>query len=207
MCHSVPRESVADHSSVHGDQRVECRGAALKSAGPSCARNRQRHLLQCLRSAECQLRRAEFRPLLNAGGGGLRNWVSTPAVFGGLYWDATGRLKMSAEARYQWNGIAQQQLFPAATAKLSGRFTSFSPRVTVDFHLANESLLYASASRGYRPGGFNAVLLVLTPFVVTQLSNLGTNITYNQEELDSYEIGHKATWLGNRLRTTLACTR
>jgi iron complex outermembrane receptor protein len=32
----------------------------------------------------------------------------------------------------------------------------------------------------------------------------GTNLAYKEEQLDNVEIGHKQTWLNNRLRTTLA---
>lgn len=142
--------------------------------------------------------------LINGGGGGLDAGVSTPAVFGGLYFDATDRLKLSAEARYQWDGISQQQVFPILQPQLKGTFRSFSPRVTADFQITPRSLLYATWSRGYRPGGFNAGLLGLTPAVLVQLAGLGTNIAFEQEKLDNYELGHKATWFDNRLRTTVA---
>lgn len=142
--------------------------------------------------------------LINAGGGGLKYGVSTPAIFGGVYYDITDQLKIGAEARYQWDRITQQQTFPVLSAPLKKTFKSFSPRLTVDYSITPQSLLYGTFSRGYRPGGFNPGLLGLTPAQQAQVGSQGALIAYNQEKLDNYEIGHKATWFGNRLRTTLA---
>ena len=80
--------------------------------------------------------------------------VITPALITGATAD---RLKFGAEARYQWDKIAQQQIyFTTGSPKLSKTFKSFSPRITADYSLTENSLLYANYSRGYRPGGFNA---------------------------------------------------
>jgi iron complex outermembrane receptor protein len=141
---------------------------------------------------------------LNGGGGGLVAQTNTPAVFGGLYFDVTDKLKLSAEGRYQWDGVIQQQQFPAVTQKLRRIFTSFSPRVTLDYTVAPGSLLYATFSRGYRPGGFNPLLIGQPQSVLAQLGGLGGSISYEQEKLDNFEVGHKARWLDNRLQTTLA---
>ena len=142
--------------------------------------------------------------LINAGGGGIDEGVSTPAIFGGLYYDIGDRLTVSAEGRYQWDKISQSQTFPVASTVLKKTFTSFSPRVTADFRITPQSLLYANFSRGYRPGGFNAGILGLTPEARAVLAGQGALLAYNEEKLDNYEIGHKATWFDNRLRTTLA---
>lgn len=142
--------------------------------------------------------------LLNAGGGGLIYHVKTPAIFGGVYWDATDRLTIGVEGRYQWDRIEQQNIFPAVSQELDKTFRSFSPRLTVDFNITPSSLLYGSFSRGYRPGGFNAGLLGLTQGQLAEIGSQGGLLAYDQERLDNFEIGHKATWFGGRLRTTLA---
>jgi iron complex outermembrane receptor protein len=144
--------------------------------------------------------------LILGGNGGLKLSVRTPAVYGGVYFDATDKLTLGAEGRYQWDGITQQQLFTALGAppgpELKDTFKSFSPRITANYKLNPVTLLYATFSRGYRPGGFNPNLSGLAQSVLDQLS--GTNISYKEEKLDNFEIGHKQTWLNNRLRTTLA---
>jgi iron complex outermembrane recepter protein len=128
----------------------------------------------------------------------------TPAVFGGLYYDVTDAFTVSAEARYQWDAVRQQQLFPAFGAKFAGTFKSFSPRLTLDYQLEDESLVYATFARGYRPGGFNPTLFGLPASVLSQIATLGSNLNFKQEQLDNYELGYKATWFDNRLRTTAA---
>ncbi|WP_157223767.1 TonB-dependent receptor [Caulobacter sp. AP07] len=142
--------------------------------------------------------------LANASGGGIKTTISTPAVFAGVYFDVTDRLTLNAEARYQWDGIARQQTFPTLTNRLHDVFESFSPRVTADFKVAPDSLLYATFSQGYQPGGFNAALVGLPQSVLDQLASTNINIPFQQEKLTNFEIGHKGTWFDSRLRTRIA---
>jgi iron complex outermembrane recepter protein len=142
-------------------------------------------------------------PLPSSFDGGTDSGVKTPAVFGGLYFDLTDSLTISGEARYQWDKISQQAVFPVPGPLLEKTFKSFSPRVTLDYKLADDHLLYATFSRGFKPGGFNAVLPTLSPLLSSQVPT-GFNTFYEEEQLDNYEIGHKAKWISNKLRTTLA---
>lgn len=144
--------------------------------------------------------------LINAGGGGLQSAISTPAVFGGIYFDISGGLTLSAEGRYQWDGITSQQLFPAVGLKLHDVFKSFSPRVIVDYKITKNMMAYATFSRGFRPGGFNPNLTVLTPSQLAEISASagGAGLSFRQERLDNYEIGFKGAWMNNRLRLTAA---
>jgi iron complex outermembrane receptor protein len=130
--------------------------------------------------------------------------IETPAVFGGLYWDVNDFVTLSFEGRYQWDKIEQQAVFPNVGPKLSETFTSFAPRVTVDYKYDANSLLYVLFARGYQPGGFNTALVNQPQSILDQIAQVGTNLTYKQEQLDTYEIGWKSTWFDNRLRTTLA---
>ena len=79
--------------------------------------------------------------------------TNTYAVFGGLYYDLTDQVTVSGEARYQWDHIQSQTLHPNFGPRVQGTFTSFSPRVTVDYKYAPGQLLYGLWSVGYRPGG------------------------------------------------------
>ena len=133
-----------------------------------------------------------------------KSLIETPAVFGGLYWDVIDDVTLGFEARYQWDKIEQQAVFPNVGPQLSETFTSFSPRITIDYKYAPNSLVYALASRGFQPGGFNTALVGQPPSIVEQIAQVGSNITYKQEKLDNYELGLKTTWFDNRLRTTLA---
>ena len=142
--------------------------------------------------------------LISAGNAGLVSSVNTPAVFGGVYFDVTDALTVAAEARYQWDTISSQQFFPAVGPALKDTFKSFSPRVTVNYEISPDSMVYANFARGYRPGGFNPNLTTLTAAQLAQIAGSGSGISFQQEKLDNFEIGHKGTWFDNRLRTTLA---
>ncbi len=134
----------------------------------------------------------------------LRNTVKTPAVFAGVYYDLTDQFTISAEGRYQWDKILQAQEYPTAVAPLSGTFSSFSPRVTLDYKVNDDHLVYALFSKGYEPGGFNTALVGNTPTVTAQLQAAGALLNYLQETLVNYEIGLKSSWMDNRIQTTFA---
>jgi iron complex outermembrane receptor protein len=141
-----------------------------------------------------------------AASGVTRSQASTPAVFGGVYYDVMPQLTLSAEARYQWDKVKQQALTSGAGVSLgttgpqfSNTFRSFSPRVTIDYKLVENSTLYALWSRGYRPGGFNTIIATLPAAVVTQFfAPLGVGLSYKEEKLDNYEVGFKSTFMDGR---------
>ncbi len=130
--------------------------------------------------------------------------IKTPAVFGAAYFDFTPEVTLTAEARYQWDKVERQQTYPTVGPALSNTFKSFSPRISLDWKYTDNSLLYALWSRGYRPGGFNTILVSGTPIVIAQLASAGASLAFQQEKLDNFEIGHKGTWFNNSLQTTLA---
>ncbi|MSO98041.1 MAG: TonB-dependent receptor [Rhodospirillaceae bacterium] len=125
----------------------------------------------------------------------------TPAVFGAVYYDVAEDITLTAEGRYQWDEINSQGLFPIPAPNSKFTYTSFSPRVSIDYKFADNSLVYALFSRGYRPGGFNTALIANIPSVVAQLASAGAKLAYDEEQLDNYEVGIKATWLNGRLQT------
>jgi outer membrane receptor protein involved in Fe transport len=62
-----------------------------------------------------------------------------------------------------------------------------TPKVTLTFTATPEALVYATFSKGYRPGGVNRVA--------------GPNgLPYAADYLQNYELGWKTEWLGHRLR-------
>ena len=144
--------------------------------------------------------------LINAGGGGIVASVNTPAVFGGIYFDIGDALTLTAEGRYQWDGITSQQQFPAVGPKLHDVFKSFSPRASIDYKISDNVMAYATFSRGFRPGGFNPNLTALDAAELAQiLAGLGgANLSFKQEKLDNFEIGFKGAFMDNRLRLALA---
>lgn len=59
------------------------------------------------------------------------------------------------------------------------------PRVNLTYNITPDKMVYATYSKGFRPGGVNRV---------------GGNIPYQADFLKNYEVGWKTQWLGNTLR-------
>ncbi|HWU03097.1 MAG TPA: TonB-dependent receptor, partial [Novosphingobium sp.] len=110
----------------------------------------------------------------------------TPAIFGAAYFDVTPQLTISAEARYQWDKVRQASLSNSSGVALNppvrfGKtYTSFSPRVTIDYKFTPSSTAYALWSRGYRPGGFNTALAIQSDTIKNQILATGGSIAYDQ---------------------------
>jgi iron complex outermembrane recepter protein len=68
-------------------------------------------------------------------------------------------------------------------------FSAWTPKFRLEYRPADAVLLYASATRGFKSGGFN-------------LMNTGEE--FQPEKIWSYELGLKSTWLENRLRANAA---
>lgn len=69
---------------------------------------------------------------------------------------------------------------------------AWTPNIGLSYKIDDDKLLYATVSRGFKSGGWNA------DFVMT------TDIGFDAEFASSYEIGAKTEWLNNRLRLNVA---
>lgn len=82
-------------------------------------------------------------------------------------------------------------LGPATTLTPEKSFSDVSPQFTAAYHLTTGRTVYATASRGFKAGGFNAA------------SPTGSE-AYNQERSWNYEAGAKTSWLADRLSLNAA---
>lgn len=82
--------------------------------------------------------------------------------------------------------------------RLSPSFSSWTPRFAIDWQPNDNLLLYASASRGFKAGGFNG-LAVANPQVFQTV--------YEPQTVWAYEAGAKLTALDRRLTANLALFR
>ncbi|PHR61457.1 MAG: TonB-dependent receptor [Robiginitomaculum sp.] len=71
------------------------------------------------------------------------------------------------------------------------KWKSFSPRFGLDYIVNDDVMVYASASRGFKSGGFNG-----------RLTNRAQS--FDPETLWSYEAGFKSTWNDSRVRLNVA---
>jgi outer membrane receptor protein involved in Fe transport len=133
------------------------------------------------------------------------------AVFTQVTWDVTSQLSLNGGLRYftydntlqgffgyskaYTSGSGESHCFaPASTpfapcTDLNNRVTSSGnvPRLNATYKLTPDIMVYATFSKGFRPGGVNR----------TAQAGIGP---YQADYLKNYEIGWKTQWLDHRLR-------
>lgn len=128
-----------------------------------------------------------------------RSRVSSIAGFVNGTWHMTDKLNATVGVRYTHENKSYDYLreYPGAvigtTSSYSAPETSVgkvNPRVTVDYKIVPELLLYASYSTGFTAGGNNP-----RPFKVDD-----AKLTFDPENVTSYEIGFKSDLFDRRLR-------
>jgi outer membrane receptor protein involved in Fe transport len=135
------------------------------------------------------------------------------AAFGEVNWDITSQFNLLGGLRYYtyknslqgWYGFASYVTpnlpagrtgCPTPDVRDSGggpcqnlfRVTDGSgttPKITATFKFDDQRLIYATYSKGFRPGGVN---------------RSGATATYEADTLKNYEIGWKTSWFDNHLR-------
>jgi iron complex outermembrane recepter protein len=142
------------------------------------------------------------------------------AVFGQLEFQMTDQFKVSAEARYQEDKIAFVGTSTASvtiggvstpftrniTADLSrAKYKAFLPRVTADYKITDDALIYAVVAKGNKPGDFNTGVYSaiyddaqVADFAARGLAN------FKEETIWSYEAGLKTAWFDKRLIANLS---
>ncbi len=153
-------------------------------------------------------------------GGGTADYTETVenwAVFGLLAFDITDRLTLTGEIRYMeetkerteycstvnYNWLTRRCATAAGVPNAlplgaeryndSADFDSTTPRITLDYQISDDWMVYGVFAQGAKPGGLNGVagLSIDKP-------------TYDQEESDNLELGTKVTMFDNRVRMGLA---
>jgi outer membrane receptor protein involved in Fe transport len=120
------------------------------------------------------------------------NQVDNRAVFASLGFDITKNFDVKAEVRYAEDEIANVKTNPTYV-KIGQTFDSVSPRFSLRYKLAPDSMIYASAALGNKPG------------VIDADPRLPTDLQFaDEEEAWSYEIGTKNRFLDRRLEVNAA---
>lgn len=122
--------------------------------------------------------------------------IQTTGIFGAIEYDITDQLTLSVEARHQEDDLTEARTTGAET--VSGTFSSFTPRVILDWNVAENLTVYGSYGEGTRPGAFNVNLLGQDQSVLDQLAAIGLGLEVPEEELKSVELGIKGSILDGR---------
>ena len=131
------------------------------------------------------------------------------AVFGQATWDITRQLSLTGGLRFYkydnsligfygfnanfYGGEGTATCFEPSIVKnspctdLDARTsdTGHVPRIGVTYKITPNTMVYATYSKGFRPGGVNRI---------------GGNFPYAADFLTNYEVGLKTQWFGNTLR-------
>lgn len=125
----------------------------------------------------------------------LRNFTvdeSTDALFGAVRFSfMEDRARLSLEARQSWVDVS----FFDNVANLvpqQDSFSDFTPRLTAEYDVTEDTMVYASAAKGVKAGGFNG-------FVAGPVNLIAAEQTFAPEENWTYEIGTKNTLMDGRL--------
>ncbi|MCJ2185945.1 TonB-dependent receptor [Novosphingobium beihaiensis] len=120
-------------------------------------------------------------------------------------YELTSQLKLTAGARYNHDkasgtfdsvagGTASQSsgayLQPAGTGSLSNH--AWTGKVALEYQFTPENMLYASWTRGFKPGGINNSAAAGNAYSILP--------AYKQETVDSFEVGSKNRFLDDTLQ-------
>lgn len=124
------------------------------------------------------------------------------AGFGEVAWRIAPRLELSAGARLTRSGLSLDVLSEGIYAGGGGTAamaesrteTAFSPRIALSFRPADDLLLYASSSRGFRPGGANTpVPQAVCGADLAAAGRASAPLSYGSDALWSHELGGRIT--------------
>lgn len=128
--------------------------------------------------------------------------IENQSVFGSIAYAFNDQLNISLEGRYQDEDV----ILDACTFCVPGAFggtlaerstensTDFLPRLTIDYQLNEDSLIYALFSQGVKSGRTSRVFV----------NGAGAAFHAQPEELDNFEIGSKNIFLDGRALLNVA---
>lgn len=129
------------------------------------------------------------------------------AVFGQVDYDFTEDLTLTLGARMTWEEkeadlAAVLVEGPGLPPPLAEEYaieeeedwSAFTPRIGLTYRINDDAMIYASAARGFKSGGFQG----------TAGTAASASVAYDPEYALSYEIGAKTNWLEDSLRINVA---
>ncbi|MCP4119508.1 MAG: TonB-dependent receptor [Desulfobacteraceae bacterium] len=108
----------------------------------------------------------------------------TYAVFGQLRYALTEKMGVTGGLRYE----RKEEEVDDHSIRDDDSWEDISPKFSLDYAVTPEIMGYATVAKGYRSGGFSIEKTVNPDY-----------LSYDEEELWSYEIGAKSQFFNNRL--------
>lgn len=116
--------------------------------------------------------------------------VGLNQVNGGLLTNEDGSLQLNSDGQPTATALATNGGVPFGLSvyrSFERTDKEWTGRLNLDWNINDDSMMYFSATSGYRSGGYNLVFFSRTP-------------TYEPEELLAYEIGYKSQFLDNTVQ-------
>jgi len=112
------------------------------------------------------------------------------ALFGQVYYDISETLTATFGLRYGKQESEDTDLLRALDS-VEATFGDLAPKVTLDWQVQEQTMVYGTVAKGFRAGGANAD------------TSLGTDANYQQgfdsDQIWNYEVGFKSTFWDNKL--------
>ncbi len=127
------------------------------------------------------------------------------AVFANAEYDIGQHFSIFGGARYEKQDSTYLTVSdgPIAGGPATSASTSSSsivaPKAGANWKVDENTIVYISAAKGYRPGGVNIPVHLTTPECTAQLDALGNTDSYKPDYLWSYELGAKTLLWDKRL--------
>ncbi len=117
------------------------------------------------------------------------------SVYAQATWNVTDYLRLTGGVRYTDDEVKSQvtNFFGAfGSTPLRADTTKTTGKVSVEWDIAEDNMIYASWTRGFKPGGTNLTSGAFVP------------PTYGDETIDAYEVGLKNRFMDDRVQINLA---
>ncbi|MFT7286809.1 MAG: iron complex outermembrane receptor protein [Halieaceae bacterium] len=122
----------------------------------------------------------------------LEQTDNTDAVFFALRYDfMDGRANFSFEGRYAEEDKKSVDVLSGSRLQ-EGNFDAFTPRVSAEYQISDNNMVYVSVAKGVKAGGFNGFTASTTPLTPDEQA-------FDPEENWTYEIGSKNVLFDGRL--------
>jgi outer membrane receptor protein involved in Fe transport len=148
----------------------------------------------------------------------FRTIIREPAAFGEISYKLLDALKLTAGMRWYQvktsssgyeEGLATGGGPAIISPLVSSSESGVNPKFEADYHITPSQMVYASAAKGFRPGGLVPLVPSGQPDTPTDcvaaLHQVNPNLSlsdtrsYKSDSLWNYELGTKTAWLDNRL--------
>jgi outer membrane receptor protein involved in Fe transport len=132
-------------------------------------------------------------------------WDEEKAVYGNLQYNITPHFSVVGGLRYEEE---QSRYLTISDGPIAGGPSNESsitsagvgaPKAGINWSINDQTLVYFSAAKGYRPGGVNIPVHLTTPECTSELAALGNTDSYKPDYLWSYELGFKSLLMDKRL--------